>query len=418
MILDDLGDVIDRLVDYDPASFDDSKSLTALNRRLSQLQSVVAAAAASFESSGGYAPDGAKTAAAWLAVRCHLLEGVARNQLRLGRAMRELPCASAAFRTGQIGAAHVQALGRLANGRSGEALRRDEALLVDQAKSLRFEEFRRALSYFEQLADPDGSDDRDEARRVRRDVSLVSSIGGMWFGHITLDPISGEIITGELDRIEKQFYERDRSEATERLGREPRSGELRRTPGQRRADALVEMASRSACTPEGAARPAPLFSVFVGWETLHGRICELASGTAISPGSLLRHLDDAVLERAVFDSPTRVSVGARRRLFDDATRRAIELRDRRCTQPYCNRPASECQVDHIVPAEAGGPTTLENGRLLCPFHNRLAYEQWKASDEQTKQAMIASQRTSTAGEPTEPGSASMTDRGPPQQQET
>jgi len=58
-------------------------------------------------------------------------------------------------------------------------------------------------------------------------------------------------------------------------------------------------------------------------------------------------------------------------LFSGATRRAIELRDRECTHRYCDTPAASCQVDHIVPFRAGGPTIEENGRLLCGFHNRL-----------------------------------------------
>ncbi|MHB1547555.1 MAG: HNH endonuclease signature motif containing protein, partial [Acidimicrobiales bacterium] len=46
-------------------------------------------------------------------------------------------------------------------------------------------------------------------------------------------------------------------------------------------------------------------------------------------------------------------------------------RDRTCTHPTCEVSAERCQVDHIVPWAAGGPTTQENGRLLCGYHNRL-----------------------------------------------
>ena len=60
-----------------------------------------------------------------------------------------------------------------------------------------------------------------------------------------------------------------------------------------------------------------------------------------------------------------------RSLAEDVLDRAIELRDRECTHHYCDVPAPSCQVDHIVPFSAGGPTVEENGRLLCAFHNRL-----------------------------------------------
>jgi hypothetical protein len=111
--------------------------------------------------------------------------------------------------------------------------------------------------------------------------------------------------------------------------------------------------------------------VLVDFPTAAGRICELADGSVVSPGSLVPWLDRAHLERAVVGPEGRVEVGVTTRLFTGATRRAIELRDRECTHPYCDRSPSECEADHIIPYSAGGPTTQANGRLLCGFHNRL-----------------------------------------------
>ena len=61
---------------------------------------------------------------------------------------------------------------------------------------------------------------------------------------------------------------------------------LERTNSQRRCDALVEMARRSASKPAETISPKPLISVLVGYETFHGRVCELASGTVITPGQI------------------------------------------------------------------------------------------------------------------------------------
>jgi hypothetical protein len=60
-------------------------------------------------------------------------------------------------------------------------------------------------------------------------------------------------------------------------------------------------------------------------------------------------------------------------LFTGATRRAIEVRDRESIHPLCDRPAPDCQADHIIPFSAGGPTTQDNGRLACPHHNRARH---------------------------------------------
>jgi hypothetical protein len=109
----------------------------------------------------------------------------------------------------------------------------------------------------------------------------------------------------------------------------------------------------------------------VGWETLKGRICELADGTVLSPAALIPWLDTAWLERVVFDGPSRVlDVGVARRLFVGGTRRAIEVRDQYCFHEFCEVPACDCQADHIVAFEAGGPTSQDNGRMACGFHNR------------------------------------------------
>ena len=252
---------------------------------------------------------------------------------------------------------------------------RDEEMLVAQATQMGFEDFYRALSYWKQLADPDGADASDEERKASRDVFLETSLGGMWLGQMTLDPISGSIVAAELNRLEHDLFEADCAEAKERLGRTARIDELARTSGQRRADALVEMATRSRTAPADGIRPAPLFSVFVGYETLHGRICELENGTVLAPSALDPWMDSAYFERAIFSLGNRVDVSVRSRLFTGGTRRAIELRDRICTHPYCYEPAENCQVDHIETYAAGGPTTQDNGRLLCGFHNRLRNQQ-------------------------------------------
>ena len=317
--------------------------------------------------------DGAKTAAAWIATRCQLPRQVARRRVRLGRTLRHLPVAAEAWRQGRIGSDQVKELAGAQRRRSEAALARDEGMLVSYAEEMRFEDFHRTVAYWKQLADPDGAEDAEAERRARRDVYLEESLSGMWLGQMTLDPISGTIVSGELRRLEEEHFESDCTEAAERLGRRALLGELARSSAQRRADALVEMASRSAGMPADAQRPAPLFSVLVGYETIHGRICELENGdrTPLAPSALDPWMDSAYFERAIFQLGGRVEVSTRARLFTGGTRRALELRDRQCTHPYCDAPAEVCQGDHIDPFAAGGETTQENGRLLCGFHNRL-----------------------------------------------
>jgi hypothetical protein len=52
----------------------------------------------------------------------------------------------------------------------------------------------------------------------------------------------------------------------------------------------------------------------------------------------------------------------------------VELRDRTCVFPYCNRPARGCDKDHVIPYDPDGPpgqTSTENLAPLCRLHHRL-----------------------------------------------
>ncbi len=62
------------------------------------------------------------------------------------------------------------------------------------------------------------------------------------------------------------------------------------------------------------------------------------------------------------------------RLYTGKVRRMLELRDRGCAFPGCNRPPSWCQAHHIVPWSKGGLTTVANGVLLCGYHHRHIHQ--------------------------------------------
>ncbi len=371
-LIGELAAAIDALVAAGPEAFSDGTAVAALVRQSQRLAGVVSVAATAMETSGEWRVDGACSASSWLSSRCRLPRSEAHRMCRLGRAMGEMPVTAEAWLSGEIGPTQVGILASLATGRTAESFARDEEMLVGHARGLSFHQFCQAARYWDQLADPDGCEEAAERRRARRDVSVHQTFAGMWIGSMTLDPVSGAIVAGELARIEQRLFTADVEDARRTEGEGAAgAGELRRTPAQRRADALVEMATRSRSAPETGRRPAPLFSVLVDYPTLSGRVCELANGHVVSPGSLVPWLSKADIERVVFEADGRVEVAAASRFFSGATRRAIEVRDRTCTHPTCEIPAERCQVDHIVPWAQGGPTTQENGRLLCGYHNRL-----------------------------------------------
>ena len=56
------------------------------------------------------------------------------------------------------------------------------------------------------------------------------------------------------------------------------------------------------------------------------------------------------------------------RLF--GIRRAIEVRDQHCTYPGCRAKPAWCQVHHLIRFGPDGPTSEDNGGLLCGRHHR------------------------------------------------
>jgi hypothetical protein len=371
MGLGSLIETVDELVVDDPRRYADGDSIVELHRQLARVEAVVARAVAAYDASGAWQRDGARSAAAAIAYSTHQSISSAKRRCRLGRAMRELPVAEEAWLAGNITGEHVQVLASARNKRTAALLDRDEAMLVGNAKSLSFKAFAKTVDYWRLRADPDGAEDDATKKFDDRAVHHSQSFGGVWFGKTQLDPVNGAIFDKELRAIEQEFFKADWAAAEERLGRKPTILELGRTPAQRRADALVEMAIRSGTAPADGRRPEPLFTVLVGLATLTGPVCELANGSVLTPGTLVPWLDQAWLERIVFESPSRVvDVGVARRLFTGATRRAIEVRDRECFHRTCEVDAEHCQGDHIEPWSQGGLTTMANGRMGCGFHNR------------------------------------------------
>src|SRR3954463_11685196 len=283
-MFDDLVMAVKELGTVDPDTLTPTELADAavmFARVRNQLDAIEAGMNRALEVHRVYTIDGAKTAAAWLAKRTHEPVRECGRRLRWGRVAAEMPLVAAAWEAGQISAAHVGRLAAVRNDRTVEAFQRDEAMLVAHACELTFKDFTADVAYWLQLADPDGAEMR---RRLRRRVTLDETLSGMYSGSTLLDPVSGVIVAGELRRREQELFDQDWAEAKARLGRDPLVHELARTAGQRRADALVEMARRSAAMVPGSRMPKPLFTVVVGSARME-HLCQLATGQVIAPGA-------------------------------------------------------------------------------------------------------------------------------------
>jgi hypothetical protein len=235
-----------------------------------------------------------------------------------------------------------------------------ESTLVAECAKLRFPQAKRLVDYWCQRADAETAESDAQRQREAAHLSAAPTLDGEVVVNGVLDPVGGTIVVNELARLERKLYLADRREG------------VVRTAAQRRAAALVEMAQRSATVPAKGKRPRPLFTVLVGDESFT-RMCELANGQVITPGTLIPWLGTAELETVLFDGPTTVISVSKRRRFTGALRRAIQVRDRHCQHPSgCDEPAERCDVDHTIPVADNGPTDQFSGRIKCWPHNRNA----------------------------------------------
>ncbi len=360
---DELRRALDGLLAIDQADLSDDELhqlVIAVLRQSHRLAAVRAELIASWEGRGIWSSDGSRSPGHRLARETSMSVTAAKTEVRRATELRSMPATTSALADGALSPQHVDLLaGAAAGGRRG-LFEAHEELLVDQCRTLRFADASRAVAYWMQRADAEGTELEGDRLHESRQASAATTFDGMVDLRALLDPVGGATFLDELVRLMEQLRLRDLADG------------VVRTATQRRADALVEMSRRSRSASEGGPRPRPLVTVLVG-ETTLARICELSTGTVIAPGQVVPLLHDADLERVVFDGPDRVLSVARRRSFIGALRRAIEVRDRRCQHPSgCDEPATRCDVDHIQPWVDGGETTQENGRLYCWRHNRDA----------------------------------------------
>jgi hypothetical protein len=125
----------------------------------------------------------------------------------------------------------------------------------------------------------------------------------------------------------------------------------------------------------------PQVTVTVAYDTLRAQlgVGTLDTGERLTPTQTRRLACDAQVIPAVLGGDGQVlDVGQSRRLFTGPLRRALVLRDGGCAFPGCSHPPRWTDGHHIVSWIDGGPTTLDNGVLLCRHHHRtIHHSDWQ-----------------------------------------
>ncbi|HET9558960.1 MAG TPA: DUF222 domain-containing protein, partial [Actinomycetota bacterium] len=298
VVVKELLAVLDRAREVDVAGAGDGELEAALvavgelRQRVAALEVVVAG---EWDARRVWAGHGARTPASWLAHRHRVPREACGRVPRWGRRLGSLPAVAAAWSAGRIHEAHVQRILGVDSARTHEALVADQVAVTRWAMDLPWRPFLRRLQDWLDAHDPDGPEPDPRAGR-RLDCS--KTVADTWRLDGWLDPVAGSIVATELQRLERELFLADQAEAADRLGRDPLAHEFARTATQRRADALVAMAQRSATLPEDGRRARPLFTVLVGHDSLR-RILELTNGTELHPAHLAPYLEPALFEQVL-----------------------------------------------------------------------------------------------------------------------
>jgi hypothetical protein len=333
-----------------------SQALVALLEARDRLDAAVVALAGVWDAGSDWSVDGARSPVAWLAHRAPLTRQEAAALVRTARFARRHAGTGAALAAGDVRAAHVGLLARAARGR-GEAYAAHEAILLGVARDLPPAECRAAVEHWAHCVDAvtGGAPVADGAANV---LHASAALGGTGILDGRLDPVSFRALVRRLDALEPPDPLHG--------ARPPRSA------ARRRADALMRLVHGD------GRRARATVDVVVDVDTLAGRVavdprdgcCELAGSGPVSPHLARTLACDGAIGRVLLRGRSEVvDLGRRTRVVSPALRRLLERRDRSCVEDGCDVPAEWCDVHHVVPWWAHGPTSAANTELRCRTHH-------------------------------------------------
>jgi Domain of unknown function (DUF222) len=104
------------------------------------------------------------------------------------------------------------------------------------------------------------------------------------------------------------------------------------------------------------------------WQALRYAIARLAIDLVSGPAGIAAALRRELLGRPCSTPSLPLDIGYSESI-PGHIRRAVQLRDRHCAWPGCDRPAVYCDVHHLRHKADGGETSVANCALVCQFHH-------------------------------------------------
>jgi hypothetical protein len=306
----------------------------------------------------------------YLAFRCGITVREAREYLRVGEALQELPLMRAAFSRGELTYTKVRALTRVATAACEESL-------LELAGMLTASQLQRALRAFQRIA----SKDAHPAHELEF-VSYQFEEDGSLYLRARLPAEDGTLLVKALEAARERVYQRRREQRPRAAGDGATSGAdttiLVEPARSASVEALLQLAETSLAASEESRGERARLVVHVDAATLTtdaaGGRCELEAGPVICPETARRLGCDAEVVTQVERDGLPLSAGRKRRTVPPALRRLLQARDDdTCCFPGCER-QRQLQAHHRHHWAHGGETSLDNLVLLCFHHHRLVHE--------------------------------------------
>jgi uncharacterized protein DUF222/HNH endonuclease len=339
-----------------------AEDMERIQRQLDRLQAQQARRLRVFHRRGGARSQNHESTIGWQRARLRQSSFAAQELLTVAKQLEELPEAEAAFQAGEMSYENARIMARTAAAVGGEKYREGEELMVRYAREFSPYHFRLLNERVIHMLNPEGALATANECYERRWLKIAPMLDGMFALNGLLDAEGAAVLQSALDPLMKPG----------------KQGEDGRGVRQRRADALVELASRQLA---GGGLP-----------VRGGRKPQL---TVIAREGQAGHLDWAgivpqeTIRRIECDcEKTSIRVDAEGNVVEVRTKRTFSARDRRlmqardgstCAFPTgCETPAAWSDGHHLRYWIDGGGTDPDNGALLCRRHHRLVHEGgWK-----------------------------------------
>ena len=298
----------------------------------------------------------------WIRFNCHQTSTVAADLIAVGQKLERVPESTQAVSNGEIGFAHLKAMVRTANAVGAKF---EESVLLAKARENSPGKFYYLCNHYRHSADRKGYE-AEQADLVENRKLWISTgeDGAVWINSV-FDPVGGASIRTALEPLARRSDKHD--------------GRCRE---KRMADALVDLtlhALDSGLIPQQGSQRTHL-QVTASLETLLGLPGAPGADLEFSPmpissKTVERLACDASVTRIVLDSKSVViDVGRAKRTISGPARKALNVRDRGCTWPGCERPASWTSGHHIRHWFHGGTNDPPNLTLLCYRHHWMVHE--------------------------------------------